>query len=119
VKRARSASAGSCRCTPISVRKSRKSGRATSLRVGLKDATTGDTLCDPDKIIVLERMEFPEPVIHVAVEPKTKSDQEKMGVALNRLAQEDRRFACAPTRNPGRPSFPAWANCTLKSSSTG
>ena len=60
--------------------------------VGLKEATTGDTLCDPDKIIVLERMEFPEPVIHVAVEPKTKSDQEKMGIALNRLAQEDPSF---------------------------
>ena len=57
--------------------------------VGLKDATTGDTLCDPAKQIILERMVFPEPVIHVAVEPKTKADQEKMGMALNRLAQED------------------------------
>jgi elongation factor G len=60
--------------------------------VGLKDATTGDTLCDPDHVIILERMVFPEPVIHVAVEPKTKADQEKMGVALNRLAQEDPSF---------------------------
>ena len=60
--------------------------------VGLKDVTTGDTLCDPEKPIVLERMEFPEPVISVAVEPKTKSDQEKMGLALNRLAQEDPSF---------------------------
>ena len=60
--------------------------------VGLKDATTGDTLCDPDKIIVLERMIFPEPVISQAVEPKTKVDQEKMGIALNRLAQEDPSF---------------------------
>ncbi|MBW3566459.1 MAG: elongation factor G [Proteobacteria bacterium] len=60
--------------------------------VGLKDVTTGDTLCDPDKIIILERMEFPDPVISVAVEPKTKSDQEKMGIALNRLAQEDPSF---------------------------
>ena len=60
--------------------------------VGLKDATTGDTLCDPDHVIILERMIFPEPVIHVAVEPKTKADQEKMGVALNRLAQEDPSF---------------------------
>ena len=60
--------------------------------VGLKEATTGDTLCDPTKIITLERMEFPEPVIHVAVEPKTKADQEKMGIALNRLAQEDPSF---------------------------
>jgi elongation factor G len=60
--------------------------------VGLRDATTGETLCDPTKVIILERMEFPEPVISQAVEPKTKVDQEKMGVALNRLAQEDPSF---------------------------
>ncbi|MES2998741.1 MAG: elongation factor G [Pseudomonadota bacterium] len=60
--------------------------------VGLKNTSTGDTLCDPDKIITLERMEFPEPVISVAVEPKTKADQEKMGVALSKLAQEDPSF---------------------------
>ncbi len=60
--------------------------------VGLKDVTTGDTLCNLDKVIILERMEFPEPVISVAVEPKTKPDQEKMGIALNRLAQEDPSF---------------------------
>jgi elongation factor G len=60
--------------------------------VGMKDATTGDTLCDPDKIITLERMVFPEPVISQAVEPRTKADQEKMGIALNRLAQEDPSF---------------------------
>ncbi len=60
--------------------------------VGLKDVTTGDTLCDPKNIIVLERMEFPEPVISVAVEPKTKADQEKMGIALQKLAQEDPSF---------------------------
>ena len=60
--------------------------------VGLKEVTTGDTLCDPNQIITLERMEFPEPVISQAVEPKTKADQEKMGVALNRLAQEDPSF---------------------------
>ena len=60
--------------------------------VGLKDVTTGDTLCDLNSIITLERMEFPEPVISVAVEPKTKSDQEKMGIALGRLAQEDPSF---------------------------
>jgi elongation factor G len=60
--------------------------------VGLREATTGDTLCDPDKIIILEKMEFPEPVISQAVEPKTKADQEKMGVALGRLAQEDPSF---------------------------
>ncbi len=60
--------------------------------VGLKDVTTGETLCDIKKPIVLERMIFPDPVIHVAVEPKTKADQEKMGVALGRLAQEDPSF---------------------------
>ena len=60
--------------------------------VGLKNVTTGDTLCDLDKIITLERMEFPEPVISVAVEPKTKADQEKMGIALGKLAQEDPSF---------------------------
>jgi elongation factor G len=70
--------------------------------VGLKEATTGDTLCDPDKIIVLERMEFPEPVIHVAVEPKTKSDQEKMGIALNRLAQEDPSFRVRTDEESGQ-----------------
>jgi len=59
---------------------------------GLKNTTTGDTLCDPLHPIILERMEFPEPVIEVAVEPKTKADQEKMGIALNRLAQEDPSF---------------------------
>jgi elongation factor G len=59
---------------------------------GLKGTTTGDTLCDPNNPIVLERMIFPEPVIEVAVEPKTKADQEKMGLALNRLAQEDPSF---------------------------
>jgi elongation factor G len=60
--------------------------------VGLKDVTTGDTLCDPDHVIILERMIFPEPVISQAVEPKTQPDQEKMGIALNRLAQEDPSF---------------------------
>jgi elongation factor G len=60
--------------------------------IGFKDVTTGDTLCDPDHIITLERMEFPEPVISVAVEPKTKADQEKMGIALSKLAAEDPSF---------------------------
>ena len=60
--------------------------------VGLKDVSTGDTLSDPEKVITLERIEFPDPVISVAVEPKTKADQEKMGLALNRLAQEDPSF---------------------------
>ncbi|MBI1424964.1 MAG: elongation factor G [Gammaproteobacteria bacterium] len=60
--------------------------------VGLKDVTTGDTLCDVNSVIILERMEFPEPVISVAIEPKTKVDQEKMGIALSKLAQEDPSF---------------------------
>jgi len=60
--------------------------------VGLKDVTTGETLCDMNNVITLERMEFPEPVISVAVEPKTKADQEKMGIALGKLAQEDPSF---------------------------
>jgi elongation factor G len=60
--------------------------------IGLKDVTTGETLCSTEKPIILERMVFPEPVIHVAVEPKTKADQEKMGIALGRLAQEDPSF---------------------------
>ena len=60
--------------------------------VGLKQVTTGDTLCDPSSVITLERMEFPEPVISIAVEPKTKDDQEKMGLALGKLAQEDPSF---------------------------
>jgi elongation factor G len=70
--------------------------------VGLKDATTGDTLCSLDKPIILERMEFPEPVIHVAVEPKTKADQEKMGLALNRLAQEDPSFRVRTDEESGQ-----------------
>ncbi|RKP43631.1 elongation factor G [Pararobbsia silviterrae] len=70
--------------------------------VGLKDVTTGDTLCDPDNIIVLERMVFPEPVISQAVEPKTKADQEKMGIALNRLAQEDPSFRVASDEESGQ-----------------
>ncbi len=70
--------------------------------VGLKEATTGDTLCDPQKEITLEKMIFPEPVIHVAVEPKTKADQEKMGVALNRLAQEDPSFRVRTDEESGQ-----------------
>ena len=69
---------------------------------GLKNTTTGDTLCDPLKPIILERMEFPEPVIEVAVEPKTKADQEKMGIALNRLAQEDPSFRVSVDEESGQ-----------------
>ena len=70
--------------------------------VGLKDVTTGDTLCALKDIITLERMEFPEPVIAVAVEPKTKSDQEKMGVALGKLAQEDPSFRVSTDEESGQ-----------------
>jgi elongation factor G len=70
--------------------------------VGLKEAITGDTLCDPAQVITLERMSFPEPVIHVAVEPKTKLDQEKMGIALNRLAQEDPSFRVRTDEESGQ-----------------
>lgn len=70
--------------------------------IGLKDVTTGDTLCDPKAIITLERMEFPEPVISVAVEPKTKADQEKMGIALNKLAQEDPSFRVRTDEESGQ-----------------
>ncbi len=70
--------------------------------VGLKDVTTGDTLCDPSDVITLERMEFPEPVISVAVEPKTKTDQEKMGMALSKLAQEDPSFRVRTDEESGQ-----------------
>jgi elongation factor G len=70
--------------------------------VGLKDVTTGDTLCDPNHVIILERMIFPEPVISQAVEPKTTPDQEKMGIALNRLAQEDPSFRVHTDEDSGQ-----------------
>ncbi|MHA1546057.1 MAG: elongation factor G [Alphaproteobacteria bacterium] len=68
----------------------------------LKDVTTGDTLCDPNNLVILERMEFPDPVIEVAVEPKTKADQEKMGVALQRLAKEDPSFRVSTDHESGQ-----------------
>jgi len=70
--------------------------------IGLKEVTTGESLCDPNKPIILERMIFPEPVIHVAVEPKTKVDQEKMGIALGRLAQEDPSFRVRTDEESGQ-----------------
>ena len=70
--------------------------------VGLKDVTTGETLCDPDNIVMLERMVFPEPVIAQAVEPKTKADQEKMGIALQRLAAEDPSFRVKTDEESGQ-----------------
>src|SRR5690606_133377 len=70
--------------------------------IGMKDVTTGDTLCAVDNPIILERMDFPEPVISVAVEPKTKADQEKMGIALGRLAQEDPSFRVKTDEETGQ-----------------
>ena len=70
--------------------------------IGLKDVTTGDTLCDPDNVVVLERMEFPEPVISVAVEPRSQPDQEKMGIALGKLAQEDPSFRVKTDEETGQ-----------------
>ncbi|QXH58471.1 elongation factor G [Pseudomonas maumuensis] len=70
--------------------------------IGMKDVTTGDTLCDMDKPIILERMDFPDPVISVAVEPKTKADQEKMGIALGKLAQEDPSFRVKTDEETGQ-----------------
>ncbi|MGH6662065.1 MAG: elongation factor G [Rhodospirillales bacterium] len=81
--------------------KEARSGDIVAL-AGLKDTTTGDTLCDPDDQVVLERMEFPEPVIEIAVEPKTQSDQEKMGTALNRLAAEDPSFRVSADPESGQ-----------------
>src|SRR5690606_6715119 len=75
---------------------------AIAAAVGLKDVTTGDSLCSQDAIITLERMTFPEPVISMAVEPKTKSDQEKMGIALGRLAQEDPSFRVRTDEESGQ-----------------
>ncbi|MGE0583745.1 MAG: elongation factor G [Flavobacteriaceae bacterium] len=69
---------------------------------GLKDTTTGDTLCDSNKPVILERMEFPDPVIEIAIEPKTKADQEKMGIALHRLAQEDPSFRVGMDEESGQ-----------------
>src|SRR5690606_36718362 len=69
---------------------------------GLKETTTGDTLCDPLKPVILERMEFPDPVIQIAIEPKTKADQERMGMALNRLAAEDPSFRVKTDEESGQ-----------------
>ena len=87
--------------------------------VGLKNTTTGDTLCDPGHPIVLERMEFPEPVISVAIEPKTKVDQDKLGKALVPSRRRTRPSRSAPTRTPARRSSAAWASSTSRCWSTG
>jgi len=83
----------------------------------LKDVDHRRDTLRPGKVIILEKMEFPDPVIHVAVEPKTKADQEKMGIALGGSRRRIRPSACAPTRSRARPSSRAWASCTSRSSS--
>src|SRR5699024_1394250 len=70
--------------------------------VGLKDTATGDTLCDEKHLVILESMEFPEPVISVAIEPKTKGDQDKMGIALSKLAEEDPTFVTETNAETGQ-----------------
>ena len=87
--------------------------------VGLKSVSTGDTLCDEKHPIVLESMDFPKPVISLAIEPKTKSDQEKLGVGLQKLMAEDPTFRVNTDSRPARSSSTAWASCTSRSSSTG
>jgi elongation factor G len=82
--------------------------------VGLKEATTGETLCDPSSVITLEKMVFPEPVIQQAVEPKTKADQEKMGLALNRLAQEDTSFRVRNDEDWGQTIMVVWGELHLE-----
>lgn len=86
--------------------------------IGLKDVTTGDTLCDPDAPIILERMEFPEPVISIAVEPKTKADQEKWVWLWAVWLKKTRLSVYGLTKNLTRPSSRVWANCTSTSSLT-
>ena len=85
--------------------------------VGLKEVTTGETLCDPAAVITLERMEFPEPVIHIAVEPKTKADQEKWVSRWGVLRKKIRLSVCVATKSPGRRLSREWASCTWKLSS--
>ena len=97
-----SGSAACCRCTPTSGTRSRRCSPATSrAAIGLKDTRTGDTLCDEDKPIILEAMKFPNPVIDVAIEPKTKADQDKLATALQKLQEEDPDVPGADRRGDG------------------
>lgn len=86
--------------------------------VGLKDTTTGDTLCDEKSLVILESMEFPEPVISVAIEPKSKADQDKMGTALSKLSEEDQHSVLTLTKKLAKQSSLVWVNFTLISSLT-
>jgi elongation factor G len=86
--------------------------------VGLKGTTTGNTLCDPNNPIVLENITFPDPPVSIAIEPKTKADQEKMSIACSAWLKKTRLSASAPTKKPARPLSPVWVSCTSKSSLT-
>ena len=86
--------------------------------VGLKELKTGDTLCSPNDPVALSAIKFPDTVISVAIEPKTKADQEKMGMALAGWPMRTRRSRFGPMRSPGRRSSAAWASCTLRFWST-
>ncbi len=86
--------------------------------VGLKDTTTGDTLCDEKSLVILESMEFPEPVISVAIEPKSKADQDKMGTALSKLSEEIQHSVLTLTKKLAKLSSLVWVNFTLISSLT-
>jgi len=86
--------------------------------VAIKSATVGETICSPENPLILEGMNFPEPVISISIEPKSKEDEQKMGLAMGRLAEEDQTFRIKPTRRQGRPLFQEWANCIWTSSWT-
>jgi elongation factor G len=86
--------------------------------VGLRHTTTGDTLCDERQPITLENLWIPQPVIDIAIEPKTKADQDKLGLALSRISAEDPSFRVQTDPRPGRPLSPAWGSCTWRSSWT-
>ena len=103
--RARRSGWASCsRCTPIRrTRWKRASAGHIYAVIGLKDTTTGDTLSDPNNQVVLESMTFPDPVIEVAIEPKTKSDQEKLSLSIQKLAEEDPTFKVHQDKRPARP----------------
>ena len=93
----------SCRCTPTREKKFEEVYAGDiAAAVGLKDTTTGDTLCDEKHEIILESMEFPDPVIEIAIEPKTKAGQEKMGIALAKLAEEDPTFKTYTNEETGQ-----------------
>jgi elongation factor G len=86
--------------------------------IGLKDTRTGDTLCTEKDAVILESMKFPEPVINVAIEPKTKADQDKLAPRCRSCRRRTRRSASTRTRRRARRSSAAWASCTWRSSST-